>query len=127
MFFSKTKPRETISLAVGKREKPTYTIKVDKNGHKTVHKTGMTNFYNLIQEHAEECKIENILKRASMGDTTALNKKVPAWFDATTMPTTMGERTTRMRTMRMQTTLTQTTLQRMPTPMLMATTHLQMS
>ena len=91
MFFSKTKPRETISLAVGKREKPTYTIKVDKNGHKTVHKTGMTNFYNLIQEHAEECKIENILKRASMGDTTALNKKVPAWFDATTMPTTMAE------------------------------------
>ena len=91
MFYSKTKPRETISLSVGKKEKPTYTIKVDQNGHKSVHQTGMTNFYNLIQEHAEETKIENILKRASLGDTSALNKRVPEWFDATNMPTTLAE------------------------------------
>lgn len=91
MFYSKTKPRETVSIAAGKKEKPTYSIKVDENGHKTVHQTGMTNFYKKIQENAEDCKIENILKRAQLGDTSALNRKIPQWIDATNMPTNLAE------------------------------------
>lgn len=91
MFYSKTKPRKTIPLAVGPKEKNTYFISVDERGHKEVKQQGKTNFYNKIQENAEECKIENIIKRATLGDTTALNKRAAAYFDATEMPTNLAE------------------------------------
>lgn len=64
---------------------------MDELGHKTVVRVGETNFYNKIQEHAEECKIENIIKRATLGDMTALNKKTAEYFDATQMPTNLAE------------------------------------
>lgn len=91
MFYSKTKPRETISQSVGRKEKNTYFIKVDELGHKSVHQQGVTNFYNKIQEHAEDCKIENIIKRATLGDMTALNRNNAQYFDRTGMPTSLAE------------------------------------
>lgn len=91
MFYSKTKKRPTERLNVGEKEKTTYSMTVDKNGHKILKETGKTNFYEKIQENAEACKIENILKRATLGDSTALNRYVPAWFDATEYPTNLAE------------------------------------
>lgn len=43
---------------------------VDKFGRKVLVKTGETDLYAKIQESLEETKIENILKRASIGDMT---------------------------------------------------------
>lgn len=91
MFYSKTKKRPTERLNVGEKEKTTYSMAVDKNGHKELKETGKTNFYEKIQENAETCKIENILKRYQLGDESALNRYTPAWFDASEYPTNLAE------------------------------------
>lgn len=45
-----------------------YGYTLDSHGRKVLEKTGEHNIYEEIQSYAEDCKIENILKRVAVGD-----------------------------------------------------------
>ena len=62
-----------------------------KKGKLTLVKTGERSVWDLIQSHAEECKIENILHAVAMGDLNALKQRETVYADATTMPKTLME------------------------------------
>lgn len=69
-----------------------YQEEIDKKtGKLHLVKTGETNVYEMIQSNAEDCKIENILKRAAMGDLAALNQREATYVDATTLPKNLME------------------------------------
>lgn len=69
----------------------TYQEIINKKGKMTLEKTGQTNVYELIQADAESCKIENIMKRAAMGDLSALQQRDATYVDATTLPKSLME------------------------------------
>lgn len=62
-----------------------------KTGSKELVKTGETNIYEMIQQDAEACKIENILHAVAMGDLSALKQREATYCDATTMPKSLME------------------------------------
>lgn len=67
----------------------TRQIVIDEKGHKTLEKTGQTNRYEKIQAQLESTKIENILQRAIMGDTSALDRVRGQYLDTTEYPTNL--------------------------------------
>lgn len=76
----------------GRRFLNTYQEEINKEtGKKHLVKSGETNIYAMIQEDLEDSKIENILKRAAMGDLKALNQRETLYVDATNMPKTLME------------------------------------
>lgn len=86
---------ETIPAATGDEFDNTYTVEIDKFGHKTLVKSGKTNRWEKIQSYKEECLIENILVRATM-DPTILDARKGQYFDATKMPKTLAEAQTQI-------------------------------
>lgn len=62
-----------------------------KTGKLELEKIGETNVYEIIQTHAEEIKIENILHAVAMGDMAALQQREATYCDATTMPKNLME------------------------------------
>ena len=60
-------------------------------GQKKLIKTGTTSVYDIIQSELEDSKVENIIKRATAGDETALERYATMYFDSTQMPTTIAE------------------------------------
>lgn len=89
-FKNRTSDPERFTTEAGRKYANTYEITIDKNGHKTLNKTGETNTYAMIQEYLEESKIENILKRATE-DPTVLEAANGQYIDCTEMPTTLAE------------------------------------
>ena len=81
---------ETVPAETGTEFDKTYTMILDKNGHKHLKCTGETNRYKKIQSHLEECLVENILAKATM-DPSVLNKRNGLYFDSTSMPKTLAE------------------------------------
>lgn len=82
----------TLSQNTGDKFHPEFEIKVDKNGHKTLVETGEhTNRYAKIQEDLESTKIENIIKRAQLGDPDALSRKEGMYLDLAEMPNSFKE------------------------------------
>ncbi len=79
------------SSPTGSKEAPIYEIEIDKQGHKSLIKTGMTNIYEKIQQDLESCKIENILAKAEMGDLSGINAREPQYGDITETPKTLAE------------------------------------
>lgn len=75
----------------GTATEPEYTEYVDENGHLSLKKTGEKPVYEMIQASLEETKIENIIRRATLGDPTALNNSIGAYLDTTEMPTSLAE------------------------------------
>lgn len=69
---------------------PTYEYKF-VDGIKTLVKTGETDIYSLIQAHAPEADIHNILAKFLNGDDSVLNKVVGTFGDFTDCPTTYAE------------------------------------
>lgn len=70
----------------------TYQEEIDKKtGKLHLVKTGETNVYDMIQQDAESCKIENILQQVAMGDLNALNQREATYVDATTLPKSLME------------------------------------
>ena len=67
-----------------------YAYEIDKFGRKVLVKTGETNLYEKIQENLEETKIENILKRSSIGDMTDFRPD-GIYADLSNMPNNMIE------------------------------------
>lgn len=80
--------RKTTPTGSGMQNEYGYTI--DKFGRKILKKTGETNLYAKIQENLEETKIENILKRVAIGDTTIMRPD-GIYADLTEMPNNLIE------------------------------------
>lgn len=91
MFFSRTNKRPTKPVESGRPLKTEYQITVDLNGHKTVSPKSETNLYTKIQEALPGVLIDNIIKRHTLGDPTALNKYAVQFMDMTGMPTSLAE------------------------------------
>lgn len=67
-----------------------YGYEIDNYGRKVLVKTGETNVYEKIQASLEETKIENILKRASMGDNSVFRPD-GIYADLTELPNNLIE------------------------------------
>lgn len=70
---------------------PDYLEVIRKDGTKELEEVGQTNIYEQIQSYAEQCKIENILHAAAMGDLSAFNQRETTYADATTLPKSLME------------------------------------
>lgn len=70
---------------------PEYLEVIKKDGSKELEEVGQTNIYEKIQSHAEQCKIENILHAAAMGDLSVFNQRETTYADATTLPKSLME------------------------------------
>lgn len=82
---------DTIATPEGTSTEPEYMEVIDENGHKKLEQTGETDTYAMIQASLEETKIENIIRRATLGDPTALTQTMGAYMDTTDMPTSLAE------------------------------------
>lgn len=91
MFYHRTNKRPTKPVEHGSPIKNEYKITVDELGHKTVHKKAETNLYAKIQEALPNVLVDNIIKRHTLGDPTALNKYAVQFMDVNGMPTTLAE------------------------------------
>lgn len=90
-FNSRTNKPKTISAPSGEKFANEYAMQIDEKGHKTLKKVGETNIYEKIQSNLEETLIENILTRAAMGDSKALNRVQGNYIDCTEMPETLAD------------------------------------
>lgn len=90
-FRSRISAAERHYSASGSPLATEYGIKMDENGHKVVYSKGQKNIYKIIQEALPGTLIENILKRAELGDPTALQRKNGQYIDATTLPKNLME------------------------------------
>lgn len=64
---------------------------IDENGNRYPIEDVKVNIWEKIQESAESCDIKNILRRAQMGDVTALNKIEGVYEDVVDAPKTLAE------------------------------------
>lgn len=90
-FRSVSSPPVAFFSPTGFGEKPVYQVQLTATGHKQVVQTGKTNLYARIQASLEESKLENIIRRFTGGDVSALNAVQGRFFDATTMPQSFAE------------------------------------
>lgn len=91
LFFTQYDHPRTKGNAFGSRYEPKFQEYVNSDGHLTVELSSYTDRYAKIQESAESCKIENILKAVAMGDLSALKSQDLTYGDATTMPKSLME------------------------------------
>lgn len=75
----------------GQKFEMRHTAHMDKNGKRYLKPDKRLEIYEIIQSHAEECDINNIINRALNGDPFALNKKTGNYMDVTEMPKTLAE------------------------------------
>ena len=90
MFTLFNRPEHKPTPA-GSRWKINYIIEIDKAGKKVLKESGRTNIYEIIQESLEETKLDNIIRRATLGDETVLNVLNGQFMDVTEMPTSFME------------------------------------
>ncbi len=69
------------------------TIKDYRLNHETgkLEEKGEKPFYDIIQSHADSCKLSNILKRAQLGDYSALNARPGNYLDISDAPSSLIE------------------------------------
>lgn len=89
-FATRVKKNETKKSPAGSKEANTYQIRIDKDNHKSLVKTGKKDIYTAIQADLESTKIENIL-RECVYDPTVLQQVNGTYIDVTNMPKTLGE------------------------------------
>lgn len=75
----------------GEKFEMRHTAHMDAEGRRYLKPDKRVEIYELIQSHAEECDINNIINRALNGDPFALNKKIGNYMDLTEMPKTLAE------------------------------------
>lgn len=90
MIYSQLNRPETIPTESGTPYINVYQETMKKHGIE-LEKTGETNIYEMIQLSKDECDINKILQRLSMGDMNALNQRDVAYVDATTLPKSLME------------------------------------
>lgn len=91
-FYSAFNRPESIEAERGSEFAPIYEYEIDKKtGKRKLVKTGETNVYERIQASLESTKIENIVKRYTEGDMSALMINQGDYIDISEMPTSMLE------------------------------------
>lgn len=83
---------ETTYAELGSETAPVYEYRIDKKtGKRKLQQVGETNIYEKIQASLESSKLENIIKRVTSGDVTALAQVEGQYIDITDLPTNMIE------------------------------------
>lgn len=82
--------RERYYTPTGDGIEEIYGYEINKYGQKVLVKQGEYSLYDKIQESLEETKIENILQRVAMGDTSVMRPD-GIYADLTNIPTNMIE------------------------------------
>lgn len=90
MIYNQLNRPETIPSESGTPYINTYIEVMKKHGIE-LEKNGETNVYEMIQLSKDECDINKILQRLSMGDYNALNQRDVAYVDSTTLPKSLME------------------------------------
>lgn len=80
--------REIVFSNPGDRFEPIYEPVLNDDGTIDLIETGKRDVQEYIQSFAEECTLDNILRRYQLGDDTALNKVQGTYCDTTVMPKT---------------------------------------
>lgn len=79
------------SSPTGEKFEMRHRANIGKDGKRELVRDRKVPIYELIQASREECEIENIIKRAVMGDYNALNAKQGVYADITGMPKSIAE------------------------------------
>ena len=88
-FKTQFEPPEVLPVESGSGMTNVYQFVInEETGREELKKTGETDTYAIIQAHAEQTKIENILARATL-DPNILNQRAGDYIDATEMPTSL--------------------------------------
>lgn len=94
MKFRQLYDTPTRPSPAGNRIIPKYEMRMMKNGHKYLAKTGEVNIYERIQDYKDECDAKKIVQRAKMGDPNAIARIQNAktnYGDTTLLPKNLME------------------------------------
>lgn len=83
--------RGRFCCSSGSPVKNSYYPEVQPDGTIRLVVDGEINTDDIIESYAASCSLEVILNRFKMGDTSALNVKVPLYLDLTEFPKTYAE------------------------------------
>ena len=91
---TKEKERKRFYCPAGEQYADDHAIVIDDFGHKELKKTGTkTNIYEIIQSHADECDIEQLLERAKAEGMEILDRREAIYGDMTNVPKSLLEAT----------------------------------
>lgn len=79
------RPRKMCSH-VGEPLKKQFVGRYDYNGNVELVEEGLRNVYDEIQSYADECSMDNILRRFAAGDVSVLSKSQGVYVDASQLP-----------------------------------------
>lgn len=79
------RPRKMVSH-VGEPIKTQFVGRYDYNGNVELVEDGVRNVYDEIQSYADECSMDNILRRFASGDVSVLSKSQGVYVDASQLP-----------------------------------------
>lgn len=79
------RPRKMCSH-VGEAVKKQFVGRYDYNGNVELVEEGVRNVYDEIQSYADECSMDNILRRFAAGDVSVLSKSQGVYVDASQLP-----------------------------------------
>lgn len=79
------RPRKMVSH-VGEPVKKQFVGRYDYNGNIELVEDGVRNVYDEIQSYADECSMDNILRRFAAGDVSVLSKSQGVYVDASQLP-----------------------------------------
>lgn len=79
------RPRKMVSH-VGNPVKKQFIGRYDYNGNIELVEDGVRNVYDEIQSYADECSMDNILRRFAAGDVSVLSKSQGVYVDASQLP-----------------------------------------
>lgn len=87
MFDTKYTKRERKMVShVGEPIKKDFVGRYDYNGNVELVENGIRNLYDEIQSYADECSMDNILRRFAAGDVSVLSKSQGVYVDASQLP-----------------------------------------
>lgn len=86
MFKTQYSKHERRHAPSGDRMRVKYELVIDPDGNRRLEKSGIEDQYERIQSYKDGCTIENIVRRALMGDPDALSRAQGVYCDATLLP-----------------------------------------
>jgi len=87
MFDTKYSGRSRKMVShVGEPVKKEFVGRYDYNGNIELVENGVRNLYDEIQSYADECSMDNILRRFASGDVSVLSKSQGVYVDASQLP-----------------------------------------
>ncbi len=87
MFDTKYTKRDRKMVShVGEPLKKDFVGRFDYNGNVELVENGVRNLYDEIQSYADECSMDNILRRFAAGDVSVLSKSQGVYVDASKLP-----------------------------------------